>query len=175
MDPRTKEATEHPASNEETPDRPVLGDYHFDMETGEYREEPHQGKIKVDPSAGATRTEEADRTPGKDHADGVFRKAEMGQIKATAVTIGIPTLRAKTNVAIKGVGRKFSGIWYVTSVRHQIGDGGYLCELKLRKNAAGKGASEKATKPTEGEKNEQPVDTRDEAELPEVVIDLEEG
>ena len=157
VDPRTREATEHPASNEDTPDRPVIGEYHFDLETGEYREEPPQGNILVDPSVSATRTQEPDRTPGKDHADAAFRQAELGAIKATAVTIGIPTLRAKTNVAITGVGRKFSGTWYVTSVRHQIGDGGYMCELKLRKNAVGKGASEKSAKPTEGEKNEQLV------------------
>lgn len=175
VDPRTKETTDHPASNDETPDRPVIGEYHFDLETGEHREEPVQGKIQVDPSVSATRTQDTDREPGKDHADAAFRKAEMGQIKATAVTIGIPTLRAKTNVEIKGVGRKFSGTWYVTSVRHQIGDGGYMCELKLRKNALGKGASEKAAKPTEGEKNEQPVDISDTAELPEVTIDLETG
>jgi uncharacterized protein len=175
VDPRTKAASEAVASNEETPDRPVLGDVHLNLSTGQAEEvEPPKGKILPDSSGSATRLEDSDRPPGKDKADAVFKQAEGMQIKATAETIGVPSLRAKTNVEILGVGRKFSGTWYVASVRHVFKDG-YACELKLRKNAAGKGAGDKAAKPTEGEQNKQEPDTKDEAKLQVETIDLETG
>ncbi len=67
-------------------------------------------------------------------------------MEAIAVTIGIPQLRAKKNIEVKGVGRKFSGIYYCHSVRHSIGPEGYSCELKLKKNALGKGAGDKSAR-----------------------------
>ncbi len=76
----------------------------------------------------------------------------MRQVEATAVTIGIPTLVAKQNIEVRGVGRKFSGTYYCTSVRHIFQDG-YSCELKLKRNALGKGAGAKAAE-VKGKKNE---------------------
>ena len=66
--------------------------------------------------------------------------AELQQVEATALTIGIPTLRAKQNIEMRGVGQKFSGVYYVRSLRHMFGEDGYSCELTLRKNALGEGA-----------------------------------
>jgi len=75
-----------------------------------------------------------------------------GSGTAAAVTIGIPTLVAKQNIEVRGVGRKFSGTYYCTSVRHIFQDG-YSCELKLKRNALGKGAGAKAVE-VKGKKNE---------------------
>ena len=61
-----------------------------------------------------------------------------------ANTMGIPALRAKQSVELKGVGSKFSGVYYCESVRHVIDAAGYHRELKLRKNALGRGAGEKS-------------------------------
>ena len=77
----------------------------------------------------------------------------MKQVEATATTIGIPTLVAKQNVEVRGVGTKFSGAYYCTSVRH-IFQEGYSCELKLKKNALGKGAGGKAAE-VKGKQNKQ--------------------
>ena len=76
--------------------------------------------------------EEPRQEPAQDSAEGKFREAELRQVEADAATIGIPQLRAKKNVEIKGVGQKFSGIYYCHSVRHSISSAGYLCELKLK-------------------------------------------
>ncbi|MGB9620364.1 MAG: hypothetical protein ACPL7K_08120, partial [Armatimonadota bacterium] len=59
---------------------------------------------------------------------------------------------AKQNIEIRGVGRKFSGTYYCASVRHIFQDG-YSCELKLKRNALGKGAGAKAAE-VKGKKNE---------------------
>lgn len=88
--------------------------------------------------------EEPRQEPAQDVAESHFKDAELRQIEATATTIGIPTLVAKQNIEITGVGRKFSGTYYCTSVRHIFGDG-YSCELKLKRNALGKGAGAKST------------------------------
>ncbi len=62
--------------------------------------------------------EEPRQEPAQDLSEGKFREAELRQVEADAVTIGIPALRAKQNVEVKGVGRKFSGVYYCHSVRH---------------------------------------------------------
>ncbi|MBP3848440.1 MAG: hypothetical protein J6D22_01710, partial [Pyramidobacter sp.] len=68
-------------------------------------------------------------------------------IKATAVTVGIPTLTAKSTVTIEGIGKKFSGRWRITKVRHSITASGYLCSLELTKgdiNTANKGGKKQS-------------------------------
>lgn len=178
VDPRSKAPTEQAAGNTETPDRAVMGDLHWDLASGAETQEaakPDKGKIAVDATASATRHEEPSRPAGKDQADAAFKKGEAGQLKATAQTIGIPSLRAKRTIEITGVGRKFSGAYYVTSVRHQIDGSGYLCELKLKRNAVGKTASDKAAKPTGGQKNDQAADPKKEEAAKLVTIDLETG
>ncbi|HOR98889.1 MAG TPA: hypothetical protein PLZ74_11010, partial [Kiritimatiellia bacterium] len=72
------------------------------------------------PTAGAA--------PQRPAAEAAFVPGELGQVTAEAVTIGLPTLRAKTNVEMRGVGRKFSGLYHVETVRHRIDGSGYSCE-----------------------------------------------
>ncbi len=89
----------------------------------------------------------------KESVEGKFRETELKQVEATAVTIGILALRAKKNLELKGVGRKFSGIYYCHSFCYSIGASGYSCEIKLKKNALGKGAGDKSAQ-TKGKSNE---------------------
>ena len=77
----------------------------------------------------------------------------VDETSAASVPAGIPTLRAKQNIEIKGVGTKFSGVYYCRSLRHSFGDAGYSCELTLRKNALGKGAGAKSD-PSKGRPND---------------------
>ena len=101
--------------------------------------------------------------------------AELRQVEADAATIGIPQLRAKKNVEIKGVGRKFSGIYYCHSVRHSISGAGYLCELKLKKNALGKGAGDKSAE-SQGKPNDKEAPPTPQNEPPAMVtIDADSG
>ena len=156
VDPRKKRHTEYKANDAGTPERTVLGKktYLVNGNTGEgsYREQ-ESGRILPVYEHSESRHERQKHEPGQDHAENRFKNAELRQAEASAITIGIPTLAAKQNIAIRGVGRKFSGIWWCTSVRHVFGDG-YSCELKLRRNALGRGTGAKASD-TKGRKNEQ--------------------
>ncbi len=156
VDPRRKKHVEHKANNATTPDRTSLvkKTYLVDGNTGDgkYRRQ-ESGKIAQSFDRSEGFHEEPRQEPTQDKAEGQFKNAEMRQVEATAVTIGIPTLHAKQNIEVSGVGRKFSGTYYCTSVRHMFQDG-YSCELKLKRNALGKGAGSKAAE-VKGKQNKQ--------------------
>ncbi len=139
VDPRKKRHVEHKANDASTTERTVLGKKTY-LVDGKYRK---QESGRIIPHYGH----------GREHAESRFKSAELRQVEATAVTVGIPALVAKQNIEIRGVGRKFSGIYYCTSVRH-IFENGYSCELKLKRNALGKGTGAKASD-TNGKRNEQ--------------------
>ncbi len=156
VDPRRKKPVEHRANNETTPERTSLGKntYLVDGNTGEGRfRRQESGKIVQSFERSEGFHEEPRQEPAQDKAEQRFKDAELRQIEAAAVTIGIPTCTAKQNIEIRGVGRKFSGTYYCTSVRHVFQDG-YSCELKLKRNALGKGAGSKSAE-VKGRKNEQ--------------------
>ena len=156
VDPRRKATVAHAADNETTPERTSLGKrtYLVDGNTGEaaYKEQ-ESGRIVPSFERSEGFHEEPSQEPAQDLAEGTFAEAEFRQVEAVALTIGIPTLRAKQNVEIQGVGGKFSGVYYCHSVRHTIDGGGYHSELKLRKNALGRGAGDKSVE-VKGRPNE---------------------
>jgi phage protein D len=178
VDPRKKEPVEHTANNETTPERTSLGKrtYLVDGNTGEGAfKEQESGQIVPSFERSEGFHEEPRQEPAQDLAEGKFKEAELRQVEAVAVTIGIPTLRAKQNVEVKGVGQKFSGIYYCHSIRHAIGDGGYQCELKLKKNALGKGAGDKSIE-AKGKQNDQEAPPTPQEEPPQmVIIDADSG
>jgi len=96
----------------------------------------------------------AGNTAQRPAAEDTFTRGELRQVTAEAVTVGLPALRAKTNIEVRGVGRKFSGLYHVESVRHRIDGSGYSCELTLRRNAVGSGAGNTAP-PSLGKRNAQ--------------------
>jgi phage protein D len=49
--------------------------------------------------------------------------------------IGNPDLRARSIIELKGLGRKFSGRYYVTSTTHAVGGSGYQTDFEVRRNA----------------------------------------
>ncbi len=155
VDPRKKGHVEHAANNATATDRTSLGKktYLVDGNTGEGKfRKQESGKIAQSFERSESFHEEPRQEPAQDKAEGHFKEAELRQVEAAAVTIGIPTLHAKQNIEIKGVGRKFSGTYYCTSVRHVFGDG-YSCELKLKRNALGKGAGSKSVE-AKGKRND---------------------
>ncbi|BBO89880.1 phage late control D family protein [Desulfosarcina ovata] len=178
VDPRKKEPVEHTANNETTPERTSLGKrtYLVDGNTGEGAfKEQESGQIVPSFERSEGFHEEPRQEPAQDLAEGKFKEAELRQVEAVAVTIGIPALRAKQNVEVKGVGQKFSGIYYCHSIRHAIGDNGYQCELKLKKNALGKGAGDKSIE-AKGKQNDQEAPLTPQEEPPQMVtIDADSG
>lgn len=151
VDPRKKRDVEHKSNDGNITDRTVLGKKTYLVED-RYRKQ-ESGKIITSYEHSETRYEQSKFDKSDSHTESRFKDAELKQVEATAVTIGIPNLYAKQNIEIRGVGRKFSGIYWCSSVRHTFQDG-YSCELKLRRNALGKGAGAKASDAS-GKKNEQ--------------------
>ena len=80
-------------------------------------------------------------------AKGKVSTAAMKSIEAEAVTIGLPYLKARETVQIEGIGKKFSGSWRITKIRHEISNGGYTCTMTLNKNDHEGGGSGKRSAP----------------------------
>ncbi len=178
VDPRKKDAVSHKANNDSTPDRTVLGKktYLVDANTGEAGYIEHEsGKIVPSFERSEGFHQEPSQEPAQDVAEGRFIEAEHRQIEAHAVTIGIPTLWAKHNIEVKGVGQKFSGIYWIRSIRHRIDGEGYCSEIKLRKNAIGKGAGKKSDD-SKGRKNDKEAPTTQKENPPDMVtVDANSG
>lgn len=105
------------------------GTYLYDGASGSETFKPGETGKKVASTA---------KTPSeaKQQADASFRKAEEETVEASIETVGEPGLRAKQVVTLYGLGKRYSGNWYVKNVRHLIGQG-YRCSATLERNATG--------------------------------------
>jgi phage protein D len=54
-------------------------------------------------------------------------------IKGSGATIGLPDLRAGRVVFLDGLGKRFSGRYFVTATTHTSGDGGYTTSFECRR------------------------------------------
>jgi uncharacterized protein len=72
----------------------------------------------------------------KERAIAILKKSNNNLIEGNCESIGIPSLKPGVNVAIEGVGKRFSGKYYVKSVKHSIGDG-YTMSFEVRRGVVG--------------------------------------
>jgi phage protein D len=63
-------------------------------------------------------------------ADNDVSESRKLGMTANGSTFGNIWLRAKSNVTLQGVNRRFAGAWYVSQVTHRIDDNGYKTEFK---------------------------------------------
>lgn len=88
-------------------------------------------------------------------AESIRRKAEDNQVCAELVLVGLPWLTAKNIIMLRGVGKKFSGRYYIKGIRHIIDSGGYRSVLSLNRDAAiektGKEQTESQAQPKDGD------------------------
>jgi phage protein D len=54
-------------------------------------------------------------------------------LKGSGSTVGLPDLRAGSVVQIDGLGRRFSGRYFITATTHTIGDSGYTTQFDCRR------------------------------------------
>jgi phage protein D len=59
----------------------------------------------------------------------------LGFITGRGSVIGNPKLRARTVIELKGLGKRFSGKYYVTSTTHTIDASGYRTDFEVKRNA----------------------------------------
>lgn len=55
----------------------------------------------------------------------LLKQRQRGMVKASVTSVGLPDLRAGQLVLIRGLGARFSGIYFVTDTTHTIGENGY--------------------------------------------------
>jgi len=65
-------------------------------------------------------------------ATALLRERAYNYITANGQVIGLPDLRPGDNVEIQGVGKRFTGQYYVTKVEHALGSSGYLTSFDVR-------------------------------------------
>ncbi len=72
------------------------------------------------------------KAEAKDLAKKKLLQLAQDLVECKAKTVGMPELRSGTKVEIAGVGKRFNGIYLVTSTTHSIGDGGYTTDFSAR-------------------------------------------
>ena len=88
----------------------------------------------ADETGAVISTPATNKTQAKNSAKGKVKTSAMTAIEAEAETIGLPYLKARETITIENIGKKFSGEWRITKVRHEISSSGYICSLSLAKN-----------------------------------------
>jgi phage protein D len=69
-------------------------------------------------------------------ATGSFNEMALRYVEGYGICIGQPDLRAGTLAAIEGLGRRFSGAYYVTSTEHSYRPNvGYRTRFTVKRNA----------------------------------------
>jgi phage protein D len=91
--------------------------------------DPREGKVVKEP---VFTTKQA-----KDRAFGILSDCQKKMVQASVTTVGLPDLRAGRKVLIKGVGARFSGLYFVTDTTHTIGANGYLTKFNARREDDG--------------------------------------
>jgi phage protein D len=67
---------------------------------------------------------------------GQFRDISMNYIVAEGNSRGNPDLRIGTVIEVKGIGERFSGLYYVTTAEHKFSsDQGYQTLFTVRRTA----------------------------------------
>ncbi|MDF2615502.1 MAG: hypothetical protein K0Q47_157 [Sedimentibacter sp.] len=88
--------------------------------------------------------------------------------EAEITCVGIPEIEAGKLVTIKGVGKRWSGNWYVKTVRHTLDSDGYRTVLECTRDASGKAA--KISEEVDGAVNDTPAKTDSSKKAAKVVI-----
>lgn len=90
------------------------------------------GKQEVIVDAPVMSVEEAERL-----AKGELAKRSYEYLTGKGRVIGLPDLRPGDNVQLDGLGKRFSGLYYVTKVTHSLGNSGFTSEFEVRKTYDG--------------------------------------
>ena len=99
----------------------------------------------ADETGAVISTPATNKIQAKNSAKGKVKTSAMTAIEAEAETIGLPYLKARETITIENIGKKFSGEWRITKVRHEISSSGYTCSLSLAKNNFSRGKKNTST------------------------------
>ncbi len=63
-----------------------------------------------------------------------LESAALEFVSGRGATIGNPALQARRVIALKGLGQRFSGVYYVVSTTHTISASGYRTDFEVKRN-----------------------------------------
>jgi phage protein D len=86
------------------------------------------GKQEVVVDAPVTSAEEA-----KNLAITLLRERAYEFITGSGQVIGLPDLRPGSNLELNGLGKRFSGTYYIKKVEHTLGSSGYVTQFDVRR------------------------------------------
>ena len=66
---------------------------------------------------------------------GQLERQAMSYITGRGSCNGNPDLMARMVIELKGLGRRFSGKYYITSATHTISTSGYRTDFEVKRNA----------------------------------------
>ncbi|MBU1483179.1 MAG: late control protein D [Gammaproteobacteria bacterium] len=174
-DPETKKEIEATATSGDV-ERATLAEVKevVDPETLEgtlVREEVKRSSTDVARPSAASTPERLKR-----EAAARYRVAERESIKMMVSVMGVPSLRAKSVVELRGCSAMFDGLYFATDVTHAFGSSGYATELVLirdGKNTTGAPAQAGSATPGAqqqgGDRNQQTANPESEPVAVEVV------
>lgn len=114
----------------------------------EYRRSEQPGKAPQPAATGSMDvrpTTETDAKAAKREAGALFKRAQQSAISLSLKVIGDPNLAAKSIVDVRGLGKRFSGKYYVASAKHDISSSGYVLSLKTKTEGTNKRSSKRGS------------------------------
>jgi phage protein D len=102
-----------------------------DPEEGDREEEGDVGN-EIVRNTGARNELEA-----RELANQIYKENRYSAMELSLNTIGDPTIRSRTVIALWGLGTAFDGLWWVKQVKHTVGSG-YLQEVQITREGLAK-------------------------------------
>lgn len=159
-DPKKKKPFTSEAKNDTQPKRSILaptGGLHVAVNRGKVSFFDNEPEARAAGHALMPSTEKTEES-AKRQAAGTFKKATMQAAELVLEVRGDPQMLAKRTIEIVGIGKTISGLYYVKSCTHKLGDG-YKCTIKCKRDgksaattSAGQGFTKTQPKPDEENK-----------------------
>jgi phage protein D len=96
-------------------------------------------EISASAFVSATRTITAEALVDADEATQIakawYNRQQSNFVEAQGECVGSPLIRAGETIEIAGVGKTFSGIYYVISAKHTLGPSGYQTRFEVTRNS----------------------------------------
>lgn len=96
-------------------------------------------------------TTETTAAGAKKEADAIFRRTQQTAVELTLSLVGDPYIVAKSVVEVHGIGKRLSGKYYLASVKHTLGSGGYSISAKAKTDGTQTGAAKAKGTPNKTE------------------------
>lgn len=80
-----------------------------------------------------------DAAAGKQVARGLQRRSALNNVKLTLDCIGDPEITAKAMIEVTGIGKSFSGLYYVEKIKHSVSASGYTMQLTCKRKGRNSG------------------------------------